>query len=207
MAVKGGVKTLESGIAALIIFSFLAFIFSPVVHETSAVQKDFVEKMLKEALSSGFLESELASGNLTLVKEKLEEILPFEFEIGIEEYESEIFVCNSTTCVFHFNATKTCINTSYLDFFSPQMQEINITLNSYRIFSSTSTENYGINILPYLQEGANELSVEKSGTEYVALVIWFVKENFPQDIASAEQLTVISFPCYAKGVKKLYVFI
>ncbi len=202
MAVKGAVKTLEAALATFLLLSFVILAFKIPGQEFSSAKKEFVENLLEMALASGYLKEELAEGNLTKIKGALQKIMPFDFELGMEQIDTAVFYCENESCTFYFGANKSLLSTCFLSFFSNESGKVNITLNSKTVFSGRGKKHLHIYISSYLQN-SNELRIEKSPGSGLFVVLHFVRESVPERRGGE----VVAYPCYAGGVKKLYVFL
>ncbi len=205
MALKGVVHIIESTISLLIIFSFITLISSKEVYQPLDIQSQLAYYATKNLVLSGKLDKALKNGNLTEINSELAKIIPWEFQTGIKNINISSYIIKASknlTIVIN----KSEISEGYIDFITPEAQEVNISVNSNQVFSSDTSESYGIDIYPYLKTGENKIEVKKSGSREVYLILKLISQNIPS-LESNENIITIDFPYYIEGVKILYVFI
>lgn len=206
MEMKGAMHIVESCIAIFLIFSFIILVLPKPTIDLDETKYITTYSALKSVITSGIVDNSLKENNLSEINSYLLKILPWDFESFIERANISSYIIDQQqeNIVFYVNTTKT--NLVILDILSPKSQQINITVNSKLVYSSITSETYGIDITDKIINGNNQLRVEKSGNKPVYVVLKLSYENTTLKYIPQEKISVM-FPYYIGEVKYVYVLV
>jgi hypothetical protein len=204
---KAAMHIIESIIAFLLLFTFVIFSFPKATpEEDSLLEKKVAYETIKTTALSGVLDEAFLTRNVSKFEEILSKLLPtIELKTGVETIEVATFIIKDSTNI-SITVNKSEVTDAFVDLFTPELQQIDISVNSVSVFSSSTKKELGIRIYQYLQTGENRIEISKSGEKEVYVVIRLISTNIPP-LPENEKIIVITFPYFLKEVNILYVYI